>query len=811
MPAPRRSPRELRGSDLLVALGVAVLYVVAARLGLALALAAPQVSAVWPPTGLALVALLRFGPRAIPGIFVGALFANATAEEPLLVATGIAIGNTLEAVVGTALLRRVGFDDRLARPRDALALLGAALASPLVSATIGTVCLVVGQVQPPGSLAGLWRVWWLGDALGALILAPLLLTWMHRWAFLRRKGWSVEALALLAGVVVVTLWTFSDRSPELALEYLVFPFLIWGGLRFGPPGTATVTAATYAVAVWGTHLGLGPFAGSGPEGGLIPLQMFMGVVAMTGLLFGAIAAQHRQARESAQLSAQRLVLALNAARMGVWDWDVATGEVRWSGELEPLHGLPKGGFAGTYEAFSALIHPDDRERVESAIRKAVEARAPYEEQFRILGADGVARWTDARGQVVEDGSGRPTRMVGVGIDVTRQKRLEEELRRQTAQMREADRRKDEFLAMLSHELRNPLAPILHAVDLLGHDDPRLASKARDIIGRQSEHLTRLVDDLLDVSRITRGTVRLDRRPVPLKEVVDAAVDTWRHLIAQRGQVLSVDIPEGPLLVDADPTRLAQVVANLLHNAAKFTPEGGRITVTATEEEGRIALSVRDDGTGIAPDYLDRIFELFAQGPPSLDRPQGGLGLGLTLARRLAELHGGTLEAASGGAGRGSEFVVRLAVAPPPAEPDYAIPEVTPPVERGARASGPGRRVLVVDDNADAREALKLLLEDEGHDVRSAGDGPSALEEARSFRPEVVLLDIGLPGMDGYEVARALRSEPGCERALIVAVSGYGQADDRERSRLAGFDQHLLKPVTPERLLEVVRRPVPKAS
>ncbi len=811
MASPRRSPREIPVSDLLVVLGVAAFYVLAARLGLALALQAPQVSAVWPPTGLALVALLRYGRRAAVGVFLGALVANATAEEPLWVAAGIAIGNTLEAIAGTAILRRLGFDDRLARPRDALALLGAALASPVVSASIGVLCLGAGLVQPPGSLPALWRVWWVGDALGALILAPLLLTWTHRWAFTRRRGWLVEAVALFASLMIVAALAFNDRTPTLALEYLAFPFLIWAGLRFGPPATATVTAATYAVAVWGTHSGLGPFAGSGPEGGLIPLQVFMGVVAMTGLLFGAIASQHRQARESAQLSERRLLLALNAARMGVWDWDLPTGEVRWSGELEPLHGLPQGGFAGTYEAFRAMIHPEDRDRVESAIRKSVDARLPYEEEFRVVGADGVERWTDARGQVVEDEGGKPIRMVGVGIDVSRQKRLEEELRQQTGEMREADRRKDEFLAMLSHELRNPLAPILHAVDLLGHDDPRLAATARDIIRRQSEHLTRLVDDLLDVSRITRGTVRLDRRPVAVKDVVDSAIDTWRHLVVQRRQQLSVDLPHEPLFVEADPTRLAQVVANLLHNAAKFTPEGGRIAVNATEEDGRVALSVRDEGTGIAPEHLEGIFELFAQGPPSLDRPQGGLGLGLTLARRLAELHGGTLGATSAGAGRGSEFVVRLPRAAAPAESEAAPGERKTPDARAARVSGSGRRILVVDDNADAREALGLLLEDEGHDVQIAGDGPGALESAATFSPEVVLLDIGLPGMDGYEVARALRSVPGCERALIIAVSGYGQAEDRERSRIAGFDQHLLKPVAPERLLEIVRRPVPKAS
>jgi CheY-like chemotaxis protein len=221
------------------------------------------------------------------------------------------------------------------------------------------------------------------------------------------------------------------------------------------------------------------------------------------------------------------------------------------------------------------------------------------------------------------------------------------------------------------------------------------------------------------------------------------------------------------------------------------------------------VSVRDDGSGIDPENLDRIFELFAQGRPSLDRRQGGLGLGLTLARRLAELHGGTLEATSPGAGRGSEFVLRIPVAP---EDRAAAPiPAAVPEARSARVTGRGRRVLVVDDNADAREALQYLLEEDGHEVTSAGDGPAAIEEARRSRPEVVLLDIGLPGMDGYEVARVLRTEPGCRGALIVAVSGYGQADDRARSRLAGFDQHLLKPVSPERLLEVVRESMPKAG
>ena len=802
MSSPRRRARALSAADALVALAVAILYVGAARFGLALAIDAPQVTAVWPPTGLALAAVWLFGPRAVIGVLLGAFAANASLGEPLWVAGGIAVGNTLEAVVGAVLLRRFGFDGRLARSRDVLALFGALAVAPVVSATIGVAFLGAGSVQPAGNLAGLWQLWWLGDALGGLVFAPLLLVWASGGVARRRRFALVEAVLLLAALIAGNAVAFTRPPPAPLAEYIVFPFLIWGALRFGPVGSATVAALTDGIAVWATHLGLGPFAGAGPESGLVLLQVFMAVATATGLLLGAVVAEHRRAQQDAGRSAQRLIFALEAAGMGVWDWDIASGEVRWSGELEPLHGLPRGGFAGTYDAFRALIHPDDRERVEKAIMSSVENRTSYEAEFRILGADGQERWTDARGQVIEDESGRPLRLVGVGIDVTRRKHLEEELRRQAERLSETDRRKDEFLAMLSHELRNPLAPILHASELLGRGDAALARQAREIIQRQAAHLTRLVDDLLDVSRITRGTVRVERRTIDLEEVLNAAVDTWRHLIAQRKQELTVELPKVPIRLECDFTRLAQVIANLLHNAAKFTPEGGRIAISAEREDGEVVVRVRDTGMGLASEELDRVFDLFAQGPPPLDRPEGGLGLGLTLARRLAELHGGTVEARSEGPGKGSEFAVRV----PAVRPASDEPGAEPPTQHpDSRSSAQARRVLVVDDHEDAREALRFLLEDEGHAVRTAADGPSALSETERFSPEVVLLDIGLPGIDGYEVARAIRRMPQGRDVLLVAVSGYGQPEDRARSRAAGFDDHLLKPVAPQVLLDLVRQ------
>jgi len=677
-----------------VVLGVAILYIACAKLGLALAFRAAQVTAVWPPTGFALAAVFRFGWRAVPGVLLGAFLANASADEPLWVAAAIAIGNTLEAVAGVTILRRLGFDGRHARVRDIFALLGALVVAPLVSATIGVTSLGIGRVQSPSSLPALWWLWWLGDALGGLIVAPLLLVWSDRDRMPDRPGAPAEAALLLVGVSAASATVFIVSKQVAAAEYIIFPLLIWAALRLGPACTATAAALANVIAVWGTHIGRGPFAGAGPEQGLVLLQVFMAVAATTGLLLGAIAAQNRRAQERAEVSEGRLLMAMNAARIGVWDWKIDTGEVIWSGGLEPLHGLPRGGFTGTYDAFQKLIHPDDRDRVTRAIVSAIETRSPYDAEFRLLGPDGVVRWTAARAQVVLDGSARPIRMVGVGIDITRLKELEEELRGEA-------RRKDEFLAMLGHELRNPLAPILNATELLESRDDEIAQQAHQIIRRQSQHLAHLVDDLLDVSRISRGKVELEKQRVTLREVVTGAADTWRHLMEQRGQELSIEIPERAIWLDVDPMRFTQVIANLLHNAAKFTPEGGRIAIIACEEDGSAVVRVRDSGHGMTEEVLAHAFDPFMQGPPSLDRPQGGLGLGLTLVRRLVELHGGTVEGKSAGQEEGSEFTLRVPVS--------SGSEAAAPVRAPAAAAPTGpRRILIVEDNGHGSDDIFML-------------------------------------------------------------------------------------------------------
>jgi PAS domain S-box-containing protein len=376
-------------------------------------------------------------------------------------------------------------------------------------------------------------------------------------------------------------------------------------------------------------------------------------------------------------------------------------------------------------------------------------------------------------------------------------RLYEALQSTAQQLTTANRRKDEFLAMLGHELRNPLAPIATALDVMEIKDPDVMQDERGVIRRQVDHLSRLIGDLLDVSRITRGKVQLIREVLELGAVLATAIETASPMLERRMQRLAVDVPRNGVLVDADPTRLAQVFHNLLLNAAKYSEPRSQITVRAQAGDGRIVVEVVDQGIGISPDLLPRLFDLFVQGERTIDRSLGGLGIGLTIARSLCELHGGTIAAASPGAGHGSTFTVTL--------PCAARAEPRPPAPAGppAAMSRTGRRVLVVDDNVDAAQMLHELLARLGHEAAVAHDGVAALAVAGAFQPDVAMLDIGLPVMDGYELARRLRAQRGASALRLIAVTGYGQDADRMRAQAAGFDHHLIKPITVDTLVALL--------
>ncbi|HEV3263102.1 MAG TPA: MASE1 domain-containing protein [Gemmataceae bacterium] len=789
---------------------LAAVYFGAARLGLHLGFV-EQVSAVWPPTGIALAAVLLFGYRIWPGIGAGAFLANAVAHEPLLTACGIALGNTLEAVIGAWLLQQlVDFRRPLARLRDVLGLVVlAAMLSTAVSATIGVASLCLGGVQPWAQAGSLWGVWWLGDAVGDLVMAPVLLT----WAAGSGPGWRprrlAEAAALFVALTGVCVVVFAGGAgmlgPNGPLEYTIFPLVIWAALRFEPPATAWVTFVASGIAIWGTLNGLGPFTrGTDPES-LVLLQSFMGVVAVTGLVLAAATADRREADDSLRRSHSLLQAITDGTTDAVFVKDRCGRYLMINAAGARFLGKTVGEVLGKDD--TQFFSPETASEImehDRLIMASGETRT-YDDVGTAAGA--TRTYLSTKGPY-RDPDGRVIGLIGISRDISDRKRMEQELRRQATELAEADRRKDEFLAMLAHELRNPLAPIRNAVYVMRRqalEDP-LLRWARDVVERQVQQLARLVDDLLDVSRITRGKISLQKEPVELRAVAARAIETSQPLIDARNHALRVALPPGPIWLEADPTRLAQILANLLNNAAKYTEEGGCIWLSADPGETEVTVRVRDNGMGIPAEMLPRLFQPFTQADRSLARSQGGLGIGLTLVKSLVEMHGGSVKASSDGPGRGSEFVVRLPVAAHHEAVGPGDATVASSDGRPSPSAGPRRRVLVVDDNVDAAQSLASLLRLEGHHVQVAHDGPRALEAAQAQRPEVVLLDLGLPEMDGYEVARRLRQQPGLRTTLVVALTGYGQEEDRRRSREAGFDLHLIKPVDPAALLDVLARP-----
>jgi PAS domain S-box-containing protein len=444
------------------------------------------------------------------------------------------------------------------------------------------------------------------------------------------------------------------------------------------------------------------------------------------------------------------------------------------------------------------VHADDRDRVERGFITANNVREPYRAEYRMRARDGTYRWMIDAAAPRFAADGRYLGYVGTVLDITERKLAEDALkdhvvRQREAQeaLREADRRKDEFLATLAHELRNPLAPIRNAVEIMRlKDTPGSAlARPREIIERQLRQLTRLVDDLLEASRITQGKVQLRRERIDVADAVHEAVEGARPTIEACAHALTVTLPEAMLAVNADPTRLTQVILNLLNNAAKYTPRGGHIWLTVAREGGEAVISVRDTGIGIEAAHLPNIFNMFSQVTPALDRAQGGLGIGLALVRGLTELHGGRVEAHSAGLDKGSEFVVRLPAIPVGYETlgNTGTSARTPP-------AAAARRILVVDDNRDAAETLGDLLRHLGHEVHMAHDGLEAVQAAAAFRPSVILLDIGLPKMNGFDAARHIRKQAGGAEVTLIALSGWGQEDDKRRAAEAGFDCHLTKPV-----------------
>ncbi|HEV8577921.1 MAG TPA: PAS domain S-box protein [Thermoanaerobaculia bacterium] len=455
-------------------------------------------------------------------------------------------------------------------------------------------------------------------------------------------------------------------------------------------------------------------------------------------------------------------------------------------------GFPRGEYG--QQSWEPILHPDDVQRCADTYFGSIKAEKPYQIEYRFKDRrSGGYRWFLGRAVPVRDEQDHIIRWFGTCTDIDDTKRAEEMLK-------EADRRKNEFLATLAHELRNPLAPIRNAVQILLVKGPPLPDLqwARQVIDRQVRQMARLLDDLLDVSRISHGMLDLRKERVELAAVVQSAVETSRPLIDGGGHELTVDLPAEPVYLDADPVRLAQIFSNLLTNAAKYTEAGGHIRLAGERRGEELVVSVKDDGVGIGAEMLPRIFDIFSQARRVLERSQGGLGIGLSLVRELARLHGGGIEAHSEGPGRGSEFIVRL-----PVVAEKGMPEAATRREADEPRVMSKRRLLIVDDLKDTADSLAMLLNMKGHDVHTAYDGEEAIAAAAKLRPEVVLLDIGMPKLNGYDACRHIREQSWGEGVFIVALTGWGQEDDRRATEEAGFDHHMVKPVDPAALLQLL--------
>jgi PAS domain S-box-containing protein len=945
MRGPRRAPN-------LIAVGaaVAVAYIGAAELGFRLAFVAEQITTVWAPTGIAIAALLLWGQRLWPAIWLGAFVANAGSDAPLWTALFVATGNTLEALAATWALRRLPhFDDALRRAADAAAfiVIGAILC-PVVSATIGVTTLCAAGVQPWANVTTLWFDWWLGDALGALIVAPaLLISTRHQWS---RRDW-LHLAAFVGTAVGATHLVFGQllgASPH-PFEYVVFPIVIAAALRGGPPVTALVVLAASAVTIFHTVRGAGPFATQEIHLALVLLQVFMGVLAGTALLLTTAIAERRASerreraaatslrqrdemlslaqraggvgtfnwdigRQTAHCSAeffrifglpardgvitaeewgrfvhpddrermaahltrvvdglesantdyrivaadgsQRwlsyagrfqespggrhivgtvvditdrkrleadlrhhaaelresrdvLALAMRGGSMGAWARDIATNEVWWSRELEEIVGLPPGGFDRTEAGFFEYVHEADRDTVRRVVDEAVETGSDYTVEFRFRHSSGEWRWMEGRGRAVYREDGTPRSIYGIAIDVTDRKRAELVLRDAKASAESANQLKDQFLATLSHELRTPLNAILGYARMLQTNTiaPEKRQQAIDVIERNARAQNQLIEDLLDMSRITAGKVRLDPEPIPVVTALREAVDGVKPTADAKGIMLEVDVDPFAGTVMADTSRLQQVFFNLLTNAVKFTTKGGRVAVSLRRDGNTVESCIRDTGIGISPEFLPFVFEPFRQGDARFDRGHGGLGLGLAITRQLVELHGGTIEAASDGPGHGATFTVRL---PRESLGDMAAPDdgARPAADASAApATSPvsldGLQILLVDDEPDTLTMFREALSSAGARVRAVPSAADALRAIDGWCPDLIVTDLGLPGMDGYELLRTLRSTNAHRGAPAVAVSAYAGVEDRSRAIEAGFRAHLAKPIDPAALVRAL--------
>jgi len=810
---------------------LAALYFAAAKLSLLLAIPPGYATAVWPPSGIALAAMLLLGSRVWPGVWLGAFLTNVTVQGAPLLAAMVATGNMLEAIVGAELVRRYAGGGRFDTVERVVKFAGSIAVSATIAAVIGVFSLALNNALSWSNvLVNAWT-WWQGDAAAMIVITPLIMSWSNpewrRWS----RAQIVEAMVLsgtLAGLTFAVFGGFIFSTVPVPIAFLTLPFIVWAAVRFKEREVMTAAAIVCSIAIAFTSRGYGPWGSTSPNLALLVLLAYTSTLVMTGLILAAVIGEreralaslresneqlalrvaertwqleqanhalraeltaHAKQEQSLRESEERFRLIVNGVKdYAIFSLDTEGNVATWNTGAQAIKGYSASEILGRH--FSTFYTPEDiaRNWPRHELRVA-RTEGRFEDEGWRVRKDGSRFWANVIITALYDNDHRLRGFAKVTRDLTARRRIEALL--------ENERRMNEFLAMLAHELRNPLSAIVNAIGLMRNKPAQELPDLSAVIDRQARHLSRIVDDLLDVSRITRGRIELKKETLDLNDIVSRVLDAHRPAIDARRHDVALHLAHDRLLVDVDATRLSQVIHNLVGNAVKYTPEGGKITVRVTHEGDLAVVRVRDSGIGIPSDLVPAMFGLFVQGDRTLDRTEGGLGIGLTLVKRLVELHGGSVEGASGGQDKGSEFTVRLPLAQlsEPARESIPWTSDNAPVTR--------RRLLVVDDNRDLANMLAALLEVMGHDVRAVNDGATAISVAAAYRPHAVFLDVGLPGMNGYEVARRIRNSPENANVTLIAFTGYGQDDDRRLAREAGFDHHLVKPAEASQLAQIV--------
>lgn len=787
-------------------------YMLTAYFGLTVDSVGGFATVVWPPSGIALAAILLLGRWIWPGIAIAAFLVNWLSGGPVLSSLGIAIGNTLEALVISAVLQRFDFSNSFSRSRDVLLFYTSVIGTTVLAACIGAFCLFAGGLIPLDRVPYAGLVWWFGDMMGCIVVTPLILAVVHH------RTPRFKALRVIENAFVGTLliglcyFIFANPHPELEKypkSYLFFPLFAWASVRFGQIGTTTAIFFVSAFAISATILGVGPFSNGNLTEGLLHLQSFILALSLTSLLTSSYVTELRRTERTVRTMLDE---AQKIARLGSWELEVPTGKVTWSKMMYELNDVKREEFDGTFEGYLKL-QSAAQVPIRESLAKIFEAKKYSEFDYPITTKDGRKRILHARGRVFQNESGEIVRIVGTSQDVTEAKRIEEELVQARREAEEANTAKSNFLANMSHEIRSPLSVILGYSELLidPNETPEKRAEYVKVIQKNGAMLSELITDILDLSKVEAGKLSVQKEEIHLQQFMEDLELLMKGKAQERGLELRFSyFGSLPSTIETDPRLLRQAFVNVIGNAIKFTAQGKVEVRTSlmSDPENRLhlAFDIVDTGIGLSPEQRKRLFKRFAQADSTMTRKFGGTGLGLILSKRFANCLGGDLRIRASAPGRGSCF--RLTIDPGPLENRKFVTHLNAHRESHEAVAGTpglrsheleGKSILVVDDSIDNQVLVSHFLKAAGANVSQAMNGAEAMEKALAGNYDMVLMDIQMPVLDGLRATVALRKK-GFSKP-IVALTAHALSEERDRCLESGFNAYLSKPIKREELIE----------